>query len=141
MRLAPAVFVLGLLVAASLGAQHLLLHADSLPDGSHWPPRPAFATRCQRSFDPCLAYLGDNAATLNGTVGLVVALALFVWLLFSVFVNVNEFYRNRLMRCYLGTSNSLRQAETITNFDPRDDIRLGDIAADERHKVPVHSFR
>lgn len=138
-RLAPAVFVLGLLVAVSLAAQHLLLHTGSLFDGSHWPPRPDFATIKGSSFDPYLDYLGANAATLYGTVGLVVALALFVWLLFGVFVNVNEFsmnafYRNRLLRCYLGASNSQRQAEPITNFDPRDDIKLADVVADKRYK-------
>jgi len=44
-------------------------------------------------------------------------------------VDVNEFslhhfYRNRLVRCYLGASNADRKPEPFTGFDPRDDVAL-----------------
>jgi len=50
-------------------------------------------------------------------------------LLLSWRVDVNEFslhhfYRNRLVRCYLGSSNPLRRAEPFTGFDPDDDLSL-----------------
>jgi hypothetical protein len=44
-------------------------------------------------------------------------------------VDVNEFslhhfYRNRLVRCYLGASNADRKAEPFTGFDPGDDLSM-----------------
>ena len=50
-------------------------------------------------------------------------------LLLSWRVDVNDFslhhfYRNRLVRCYLGASNPARKAEPFTGFDPKDDLPL-----------------
>lgn len=47
-------------------------------------------------------------------------------------VDVNEFslhhfYRNRLVRCYLGASNPERKPQAFTGFDPKDDIDLRDV--------------
>ena len=58
-----------------------------------------------------------------------VTAGLAVWLLFGWAVNVNEFslnafYRNRLVRCYLGASNAWRNPEPTTNFDVADDLPL-----------------
>jgi hypothetical protein len=126
-RIAPAVFVLGLLVGISLGAQALLVLGG-------WDARPADAAT---SLSAYLGYLAAGANTHVVTVASVVAIALGVWLLFGFTVNVNEFsmnafYRNRLVRCYLGASNTQRQPEPITNFDPHDDIVLADVVEVER---------
>jgi hypothetical protein len=48
------------------------------------------------------------------------------------FVNINDFglnsfYRNRLVRCYLGATNSARNPEATTNFDPGDDVNLAGV--------------
>src|SRR5262249_7158188 len=37
-----------------------------------------------------------------------------------------HFYRNRLVRCYLGASNPRRKPQPFTGFDPKDDIALAD---------------
>jgi hypothetical protein len=56
-----------------------------------------------------------------------------VGLLFSSRVDINEFsihhfYKNRLVRCYLGASRSTdRKADWFTGFDPNDDLRLADL--------------
>lgn len=47
----------------------------------------------------------------------------------SLRVDVNDFslhhfYRNRLVRCYLGASNADRKAEPFTGFDPGDDLSM-----------------
>jgi hypothetical protein len=47
----------------------------------------------------------------------------------SLRVDVNDFslhhfYRNRLVRCYLGASNSDRRPQAFTGFDPADDVDL-----------------
>jgi hypothetical protein len=54
----------------------------------------------------------------------------------SLRVNINEFslhyfYKNRLVRCYLGASNTrFRQADPFTGFDPQDDILLEKLRCD-----------
>jgi hypothetical protein len=57
-------------------------------------------------------------------------------------VDVNDFslhyfYRNRLVRCYLGASNSRRKPEPFTGFDPSDDIPLCDFADDYPGLYPI----
>jgi hypothetical protein len=38
--------------------------------------------------------------------------------------SLHHFYRNRLVRCYLGASNPDRKPEPFTGFDPGDDVAL-----------------
>jgi predicted acylesterase/phospholipase RssA len=38
--------------------------------------------------------------------------------------SLHHFYRNRLVRCYLGASNPKRRPEPFTGFDPNDDLAL-----------------
>lgn len=63
--------------------------------------------------------------------GLLVVVALVT----SARVNINEFslhhfYKNRLVRCYLGASNGTRRANGLTGFDPRDDFPLSFLTPD-----------
>lgn len=60
-----------------------------------------------------------------------VALLFLAGLALSWRVDVNDFslhhfYRNRLVRCYLGASNPHRRQQPFTGFDPMDDIPLKD---------------
>lgn len=60
-------------------------------------------------------------------------------------VDVNEFslhlfYRNRLVRCYLGATNPERCPQPFTGFDPSDDILLHDFATDETYSGPYPIF-
>lgn len=126
-RIAPAVFVLGLLVGISLGAQALLALGG-------WDARPPEAAGELAIY---LGYLAAGAERSILAVVVVAAIGVGVWLLFGLTVDVNEFsmnafYRNRLVRCYLGASNARRQPEPITNFDPHDDIVLADVVEVER---------
>ena len=57
-------------------------------------------------------------------------------------VDVNEFslhhfYRNRLVRCYLGASNPERKPEPFTGFDPDDDMALSELAGDYPGPYPI----
>jgi len=77
-----------------------------------------------------LAWVADWLSRLSGAetwgsnaVVLGIAIALFV--IFGLRVDVNEFslnsfYRNRLTRCYLGASNFCRRPSPMTGFDDRD---------------------
>lgn len=73
-------------------------------------------------------------AELSAWVGvrLVVILCASAWLLGWV-VNVNRFsahglYRDRLIRAFLGASNSKRRADPFTGFDPSDNLMLHELA-------------
>jgi hypothetical protein len=62
-------------------------------------------------------------------------------------VNINEFslhhfYKNRLVRCYMGASKSAvggRCADSFTGFDPKDDIPMSKLAWDEEKakEIPI----
>ncbi len=71
-----------------------------------------------------------------GAIFLVAAVAL------SWRVDVNEFslhhfYRNRLVRCYLGASNPERKPEPFTGFDPDDDVALCEFDDDYPGPYPI----
>jgi hypothetical protein len=73
--------------------------------------------------------------------GVGAALAI-VSLLLSRRVDVNDFslhhfYRNRLVRCYLGASNSARKPQPFTGFDPDDDLPLHDFSGDYPGPYPI----
>ncbi len=57
-------------------------------------------------------------------------------------VDVNEFslhhfYRNRLVRCYLGASNPDRKPEPFTGFDPGDDVALCELGENYAGPYPI----
>ncbi len=79
-----------------------------------------------------------------GTLGLylLVPLVLAIAALFmSFFVNVNRFslhgfYRDRLIRAYLGASNPSRKPNAFTGFDVADDLRLASLR-DQSARLPL----
>ncbi len=127
-RVAPWVFLLGLLVALSLAGQMLMdWHARSTVASVAQMPQP-----WQGSLQEHLRWLDRTVIVHVDSLLLVTAIALATWLLFGWAVNVNEFslnafYRNRLVRCYLGASNDARNPEPTTNFDVQDDLVLADV--------------
>ncbi len=63
-------------------------------------------------------------------------------LLLSRRVDVNDFslhhfYRNRLVRCYLGASNPERKPQPFTGFDPDDDVALKEFAVNYPGPYPI----
>jgi len=63
-------------------------------------------------------------------------------LLLSRRVDVNDFslhhfYRNRLVRCYLGASNPQRTPQPFTGFDPHDDVPLKEFAGNYPGPYPI----
>jgi predicted acylesterase/phospholipase RssA len=51
--------------------------------------------------------------------------------------SLHHFYRNRLVRCYLGASNPDRMAEPFTGFDPGDDLPLYELADNYPGPYPI----
>lgn len=134
-RIAPYVFIVGLVFGISIAIDRIFsanlpgqqAYLDEL--GQYWE----FATWASTGewWTLSLPRFGIDAIlvpwTLTATLGL-----LGVGLLFSWRVDINDFslhhfYKNRLVRCYLGASHMAeRQADWFTGFDPSDDVRLKD---------------
>ncbi len=135
LKLAPTVFVAGALILLSYGLHLGLLLADDRA----LPVLSADADWRQAVLPTLLAV---SAVPLH-TVLVAAAASLAVALVLSWRVDVNvfslyAFYRDRLIRCYLGASNAVmgkRAAHGFTGFDPDDDLRLADIRATQR---PLH---
>src|SRR5581483_7037403 len=51
--------------------------------------------------------------------------------------SLHHFYRNRLVRCYLGASNPEREPEPFTGFDPNDDMALCSLDAEYPGPYPI----
>jgi hypothetical protein len=126
-RIAPAVFIAGLFLLLSAIIHYTIVRTHGVP------PRLAqlYADGSRPSSLTLAAYHADFLNLMPGGWAFVWACVLFfaAWLL-AVRVDINEFslhqfYRNRLVRCYLGASrNHQRKPNLFTGFDPDDDERL-----------------
>jgi hypothetical protein len=121
---APYLCITGLLVCAAIviDAVYFAQLTDKLPKDAHrwyWLVATWSATAAPSSFpNPGIPWTPAWTAVL-----------LVISLVFSWRVDVNEFsihhfYRNRLVRCYLGASHKNRKADWFTGFDTRDEIPL-----------------
>jgi hypothetical protein len=54
--------------------------------------------------------------------------------------SMHLFYRNRLVRCYLGASNEARSPNRFTGFDPNDDLPLKDFLPGKGYDGPYPIF-
>jgi Patatin-like phospholipase len=129
---APYIFVVGLLLAVSLSIQFIVPCLDA--DG------PACGVR-HSLFDNWAGLESGPLATLHFDLlsktpfsvlsvtwlGLAVIAVVLAWRVDINEFSMHHFYRNRLVRCYLGASHE-RQPQAFTGFDPHDDIPLADLA-------------
>lgn len=125
----PYVFIIGLLGLLSLGIHRLLM-------------LPVFCSGCAahaQASTHFLSVLHQEAAYFQqaSIVGVAVlcagSLAAATALAWRIDVNlfsIYHFYRQRLVRCYLGASRcKLRSPHPFTGFDPRDDLKLADLCS------------
>lgn len=159
-RTAPLVFVVGLFVLLSFGISKLMgpsISPQSSPPETAWNAHwgsgasqfSATVTPGAGGREPFASLAGrywqsmDQKAQGNDPwVFLVACIAAFgVGVLLSLRVDVNDFsmnlfYRNRLVRCYLGASRPpwdgkdpcRRDPNRFTGFDPKDDLLLASLA-------------
>ena len=125
----PYVFVVGLLGLLSFGL-HQLLMLPAFCDGCI--PHPTTSTRFMEVLHqeginfqrPDIAWV---AVLCAGSLALATALA---WRIDVNLFSIYHFYRQRLVRCYLGASRcKLRVPHPFTGFDPRDDLKLSDLCS------------
>jgi len=70
-------------------------------------------------------------------IGLMLASFLLSWRVDVNDFSMHHFYRNRLVRCYLGASNPRRRAEPFTGLDLDDDLPLHDLAVGYPGPYPI----
>jgi len=87
-------------------------------------------------------YWQIESAGSHGKLLIASVVLVLVSFLLSVQVDVNDFslhhfYRNRLVRCYLGASNPHRKPQRFTGFDPDDDLPLIWLSGDYPGPYPI----
>jgi hypothetical protein len=132
LNIAPAVFVIGLLSAVSFalfwGVGEMMTHASFLD-------RSSMHQLCCSGAEFSIQRMVDNYWPLMFPGSLAPSILALVLGGISFFlawrVDINEFsmhnfYKNRLVRCYLGATRARahRRPNAFTAFDPEDDIRL-----------------
>ncbi len=139
-KIGPPIFMVGFLLFISL-AEQLFLAYPKASDLSftfenlvtnHWQwlyPNPMFWF--QGSSWP-LATPGSLFLMLTA-IGLVLA-----WRVDINEFSMHHFYKNRLVRCYLGASNLKRDPNPFTGFDPEDDLSICELKASAGYTGPFH---
>ena len=122
----PLLFVTGLLLALSFGIHALL---------AVW-----INTPCENacSWDDYAAGITPWIQGPELWIALVASVVIMLFFSWRVDVNVfsfHMFYRNRLVRCYLGASNPSRKAHPFTGFDGTDSPRLTELVQRPYHLI------
>ena len=125
-RIAPSVFLVGLLIAVSLTTQLMLRGGADVG---------CPATTC--AADTYMNHLASLAQNARLRIAGAFIVMLGIWAGFGFAIDLNEFsmnafYRNRLVRCYLGACRCSRAPEPTTNFDPDDDMPLSEVVQEHR---------
>ena len=124
-RVAPPVFIVGLLVILSWCTNRVAPHLhDLLGARQDWFDSWLGKWQTPLSSD---AYWNGMERALDGCLWvyilLLVGLALFLSWRFGINrFSMHSMYRNRLVRCYLGASRNDRQPQPFTGIDPKDDL-------------------
>jgi hypothetical protein len=128
-QVTPYVFAVGLLGLLSFGL-HQLLMLPVFCSGceAHSATRAQFmAVLYQESSNFQHIDIAWVAILCAGSLALATALA---WRIDVNLFSIYHFYRQRLVRCYLGASRcKLRVPHPFTGFDPRDDLKLADLCS------------
>jgi len=134
MAVAPYFFAVGLIILLTSGLYEILAVVDTENSNQQlvvpWPEKGTFA-----------AYIAVGIVRLGGiapaSCAILLGASFSIAMLFSLCVDVNrfslhDFYRNRLVRCYLGASNPARHqpfgrindVDPFTAFSESDDIAM-----------------
>jgi hypothetical protein len=125
-KTAPFIFIAGLLIAVAAGAHYLIAGQITTPD-THW-----------MALDQTL---DTGQSRLWWATGIsIAALLLLAWRIDIDETSMNLFYRNRLVRCYLGAARAARKKRhpnLFTGFDFADDFALASLRPQHGYTGPV----
>ena len=125
---APFLFIAGLLIGVSYALDAVI----QINAGEGWASVGA-GPHVDHSM-----FLRVSLITMAACVGLLLLMAA------RIDINqfsLNAFYRNRLVRCYLGATRFTpgeRNPQNFTGFDDNDDVRLADLSAAPPPHAPLH---
>jgi hypothetical protein len=124
--LAPVVFIAGLVAGLASAVHAILLYAFG-----EWPGAGQYVTHYWQQFDtiPGWAVVGCMAGVA------LIAFGYSLRLDINIF-SLSNFYRNRLVRCYLGATRDNRKAQAFTGFDDADDLVLSDLVYNRSYTGP-----
>ncbi len=129
-RVGPPVFVAGLLVLIATGEQSLLVrlswpHPLSLAElsGHHW-----------LMLNPWMM-AGWGGILMKVAVAHAIVAFILAWRVDINEFSMHNFYKNRLVRCYLGASHQERKANAFTGFDDTDDFPLSELTIKEPDQI------
>jgi Patatin-like phospholipase len=127
---APFLFIAGLLIAIAYALESIV----GLNSTANWNTVAASLLQAAKAGGGATGFHhADHAGFLNMSAamlaGCLAALALMAWRVDINEFSLNAFYRNRLVRCYLGATRTPgeRAPQNFTGFDPKDDILLKDL--------------
>jgi hypothetical protein len=131
-QVAPYIFIVGLVFGISIAIDRVFManHAplsglDQYWTFASWTSTGDWWTGALRVFGRDVTIGGWWTPT--AALGLTTIVLLFSWRVDVNDFSLHHFYKNRLVRCYLGASHTAgRQADWFTGFDPSDDVRLKD---------------
>ncbi|MGO9083795.1 MAG: patatin-like phospholipase family protein [Candidatus Sulfotelmatobacter sp.] len=137
-KVAPYVFIVGLVLllgtAVQIATGLVFNPGDTLElwkfnNGMNWPAL---------SEDYWLVLEKVSAAWLAGLGGIFFLAGLALsWRVDVNDFSLHHFYRNRLVRCYLGASNTDRKPEPFTGFDPAADLPLSELSDNYPGPYPI----
>ncbi len=134
-KLGPYVFMLGLLVAVAAGLYALSFALGMIAEGAPCTPQTLFDRCALADYLYQLSKAAAPAAALGGIVALTVLAGVLSWLVDINLFSFHSFYRNRLVRCFLGASNTRRRALPFIGFDGADNPRFVDLVQRPYHIV------
>jgi hypothetical protein len=130
LQIAPYVFVVGLLVGLAMLLHRILLRSSGVQ----------IAT-AQEQFQKYWLNLKSFPTALPVfliVIGLAVAAVVFSWRVGVNEFSLHHFYKNRLVRCYLGAARwRERKANSFTGFDADDDEPLSNFASHYPGPYPI----
>lgn len=120
-KVAPVIFVIGLLVMVATVIEHQLAGFYAGPSSPLDTLAGCADGRCWDAFTVYLS--GDGASLVGIACGTAVLLLLLAWRVDINEFSLQSFYRSRLVRCYLGASRQEgRMPQKFTQFDDADDL-------------------
>lgn len=139
--LAPPIIVLGLLLMIATGLQEGMLATKTSKHENPWSSTLQSAPTFKSVRDASIARVEEIGPwTPFSWLGIAAVLCAALMRLFDVNeCSMHRFYRNRLVRCYLGASRTTRRPEKFTNLDPEDDLPLVELrSSPDTLQLPVH---
>jgi hypothetical protein len=134
-KLGPYVFMLGLLVAVAAGLYALSFALGTVADGASCAPQTFLDSCAIADYLDRLIQAAAPAPVLGAIIVLAAVAGILSWLIDINLFSFHSFYRNRLVRCFLGASNSGRKAVPFIGFDAADNPRFADLVQRPYHII------